>query len=99
MRLLPPSSQVAQDSIELAGRPFLSLKGPELRRVRGAVISLVYQDSAVLNPVLRVGDHLVEVLRAHDAWPRRRYREKAIALLEDMELSDLVRIYRAYPQR
>jgi oligopeptide/dipeptide ABC transporter ATP-binding protein len=99
MRLLPPSSQVAQGSIELAGRPFLSLKRPELRRVRGAVISLVYQDSAVLNPVLRVGDHLVEVLRAHYAWPRRRYREKAIALLEDMELSDVDRIYRAYPHQ
>jgi oligopeptide/dipeptide ABC transporter ATP-binding protein len=99
MRLLPPSSQVVRGSVELGGRPFLSLDERELRKVRGAGISLIYQDSAVLNPVLRVGDHLVEVLRAHNSWPRRRYRENAIALLEDMGLKDVDRIYAAYPHQ
>jgi oligopeptide/dipeptide ABC transporter ATP-binding protein len=99
MRLLPSSSRVVEGSIEFEGRPFLSLDEQELRKMRGARISLIYQDSAVLNPVLRVGEHLVEVLRAHYSWPRRRYREKAIALLEDMELPDTDRIYAAYPHQ
>jgi oligopeptide/dipeptide ABC transporter ATP-binding protein len=99
MRLLPSRSQVVQGSIEFGGRPVLSLGERELRKIRAGSISLIYQDSAVLNPVLRVGDHLVEVLRAHHTWPRRRYREKAIALLEDMELSDVDRIYKAYPHQ
>jgi oligopeptide/dipeptide ABC transporter ATP-binding protein len=99
MRLLPSSSRVVEGSIEFEGRPFLSLDEQELRKMRGARISLIYQDSAVLNPVLRVGEHLVEVLRAHYSWPRRHYREKAIALLEDMELPDTDRIYAAYPHQ
>jgi oligopeptide/dipeptide ABC transporter ATP-binding protein len=99
MRLLPASSRVVRGSIELEGRPFLSLGERELQKVRGAGIALIYQDSAVLNPVLRVGDQLVEVLRAHYNWPRRRYREKAVALLEDMEFSDEDRIYAAYPHQ
>jgi oligopeptide/dipeptide ABC transporter ATP-binding protein len=99
MRLLPSSFQIIQGSIEFAGRPLLSLDEAELQTIRGARISLIYQDSAVLNPVLRIGDHLVEVLRAHCNWPQRRYREKAIALLEDMELLDVDRIYAAYPHQ
>jgi oligopeptide/dipeptide ABC transporter ATP-binding protein len=99
MRLLPSSSRVVEGSIEFEGRPFLLLDEQELRKMRGAKISLIYQDSAVLNPVLRVGEHLVEVLRAHYNWPRRRYRERAIALLEDVELPDPDRIYAAYPHQ
>jgi peptide/nickel transport system ATP-binding protein len=99
MRLLPACFHVVQGSIEFAGRPLLSLGERELQTIRGARISLIYQDSAVLNPVLRVGAHLVEVLRAHRSWPRRRYREEAMALLEDMELPDVDRIYAAYPHQ
>ena len=99
MRLLPSSSRVVQGSIEFEGRTLLSLGDRELRKMRGARISHIDQDSAVLNPVLRVGDYLVEVLRAHNSWPHRRYQEKAIALLEDMELRDVGRIYRAYPHQ
>jgi oligopeptide/dipeptide ABC transporter ATP-binding protein len=99
MRLLPSCFQVIQGSIEFVGRPLLSLGERELRTIRGARISLIYQDSAVLNPVLRVGDHLVEVLRAHYSWPQCRYRERAMTLLEDMELLDVDRIYAAYPHQ
>jgi oligopeptide/dipeptide ABC transporter ATP-binding protein len=99
MRLLPSSSQVVEGSVEFEGRPFLGMDEHELRKTRGSKISLIYQDSAVLNPVLRVGDHLVEVLRAHYSWPRRRYREKALALLKDMDLPEVERIYAAYPHQ
>lgn len=99
MRLLPSSARVVQGSIEFAGHSLLSVGERELQKIRGAGISIIYQDSGVLNPVLRVGNHLVEVLRAHYKWPRRRYREKAIALLEDMELREVERIYAAYPHQ
>jgi len=99
MRLLPSSSQVVEGSVEFEGRPFLSVDEHELRKMRGSRIALIHQDSAVLNPVLRVGNHLEEVLRAHYSWSRRRYREKAIALLKDMELPDVERIYAAHPHQ
>ena len=99
MRMLPPSGQVVEGSVEFEGRPLLSVDERELRRIRGSRISLIYQDAAVLNPVLRVGDQLVEIVRAHHRWPRQRLREKAIALLEDVELRDVDRIYAAYPHQ
>jgi oligopeptide/dipeptide ABC transporter ATP-binding protein len=99
MCLLPSSCQVVEGSIEFEGRRLLALDERELRKIRGARISVISQDSAVLNPVLRVGDHLVEVLRAHHSWSRRRYRQKAITLLEEMELLDVDRIYAAYPHQ
>jgi oligopeptide/dipeptide ABC transporter ATP-binding protein len=99
MRMLPPSGHVVEGSVVFEGRPLLSVGEREFRRIRGSRISLIYQDAAVLNPVLRVGDQLVEILRAHHRWPRQRLREKAIALLEDVELRDVDRIYAAYPHQ
>ncbi len=96
LRLLPPSTQVVQGSIEFEGRPLLALSERELREVRGARISMIYQDSAVLNPVLRVGEQIAEVLRAHHKWPRS---PKAMSLLEQMELPDANRVYAAYPHQ
>ena len=99
LRLLPSGGRVTQGSIEFAGRPLLSLSERDLRKIRGAGLSLIYQDSTVLNPVLRVGDQLAENLRAHYRWPSQRYRERAMTLLEDMELRDAGRIYAAYPHQ
>ena len=99
MRLLPPTDHVIQGSIEFEGRPLLSLAESELRKIRGSRMSLIYQDSSVLNPVLRVGEQLVEVVRAHNRWTRRHCRERAVALLEEVELRPVDRIYSAYPHQ
>jgi peptide/nickel transport system ATP-binding protein len=98
LRLLPASSWV-EGSIEFNGVPLLTLQENELQKIRGAKISLVYQDSSVLNPVLRVGDQIVEVLRAHRTWTRQQYREKAISLLQEVEMRDAERIYAAFPHQ
>jgi len=99
LRLLPSYGRVVEGSVEFAGHPLLTLGESELQAIRGAGLSLIYQDSAVLNPVLRVGDQLVELLRAHYAWPQRLYRERAMAILEDVELRDVDRIYASYPHQ
>ena len=77
----------------------LTLQENDLRKIRGSRISLVYQDSSVLNPVLRVGDQIVEVLRAHFNWTSRQYRDKVISLLQDVEMRDAERIYAAFPHQ
>jgi oligopeptide/dipeptide ABC transporter ATP-binding protein len=97
--LIPPRGAVLRGSIEFEGRSLLDLEEPELRKIRGSRISLIYQDSTVLNPVLRVGTQLVEVLRAHNDWSKRRCREKAMALLEDVDLRDVDRTFAAYPHQ
>lgn len=97
MGLLPRAEYLVEGSIRFDRVNLLSLKESELRRIRGAQVSLVHQDSAVLTPVLRVGEQIVEVLRAHRKWSRQQYRDKAISLLEDLEIADPERIYTAYP--
>ena len=99
LRLLPPSFRVAGGSIQFEGRPLLSINESELRKIRGARISVIYQDSTVLNPVMRVGDQVVEVLRAHRDWSNQRCREEARLLLEEVELEDVDRVYTSYPHQ
>jgi peptide/nickel transport system ATP-binding protein len=99
LRLLPASSCVVEGSVEFEGVSLLGLRENELRKIRGSRISVVHQDSSVLNPVLRVGDQIVEVLRAHRAWTKRQYRDKAMSLLQEMEMEDAERIYAAFPHQ
>ncbi len=98
LRLLPPSSRV-EGVIEFDGLSLLSLGEKALRSVRGDRISLVHQDSNVLNPVRRVGEQLVDVLRAHRPWSRQKCREEAFSLLKQMDLEPVTRIYSAYPHQ
>jgi oligopeptide/dipeptide ABC transporter ATP-binding protein len=97
--LLPASSSVVEGTIEFEGVPLLTLREQEMQRVRGAKISVVYQDSSVLNPVLRVGDQIVEVLQAHLDWGRQRCKQRACSLLEDLEMGDAERVYAAFPHQ
>ena len=97
--LLPASSRVVEGAIEFEGVPLLALQENDLRKIRGSRISLVYQDSSILNPLLRAGDQIVEVLRAHFNWTSRQYRDRAISLLQDVEMRDAERIYVAFPHQ
>jgi oligopeptide/dipeptide ABC transporter ATP-binding protein len=98
LRLLPASSCV-EGSIEFKGVSLLTLQENELRKIRGSRISLVYQDPSVLNPVLRVGDQIVEVLRAHLNWTMPQYRERAMSLLQEVEMRDAERVYASFPHQ
>jgi ABC-type glutathione transport system ATPase component len=81
-------------SVRLAGRELLGLSEPELRRVRGASVSLILQDPMLaLNPVLRVGFQVREAMRAHGiAAPVE-------PLLETVGLEPSRRLLRAYPHQ
>jgi oligopeptide/dipeptide ABC transporter ATP-binding protein len=99
LRLLPASSCRVEGSIEFEGLRLLTLQENELRSIRGSRIALVHQDDSVLNPVMRVGDQIVEVLRAHLTWTRQQYRDKAMSLLQEVEMRDAERIYAAFPHQ
>jgi peptide/nickel transport system ATP-binding protein len=99
LRLLPPTARLAGGSVGFGGRDLLLLNEKQLREVRGAKISLVYQDSGVLNPVIKVGDQVTEVVRAHHAWPRQRVREAAQAAFTAVGLGGSDRFYSSYPHQ
>ena len=96
--LLPSNAQIESGSIRLRGRELLGLGERELQKVRGKEVSLVFQEPGIaLNPVLHAGQQVVEVLRAHNSWSRKRCREEAESVLDQVRLSDVARVYSAYP--
>jgi len=99
LRLLPPGARLAEGSVGFRGRDLLLLNERQLREVRGAQISLIYQDSSVLNPVIKVGDQVTEVIRAHHVCTRQRAREEAQAALKTVGLAGSDRIYNSYPHQ
>jgi len=94
--LLPDATRVSCDSIFFRGRDLCSLDESEFREVRGAEVAIIYQDSSVLNPVIRVGNQVSEVLRAHRKCTKRQAREEVQAIFSAIGLRDFDRIYNAY---
>ncbi len=100
LRLLPPNARVARGSVRFRGKDLFAHKESELRKVRGAEISMVFQEpSLALSPVMRVGDQIAQVIRAHRAWSGGRSREEAEWMLAQVHLRDAARIYDAYPHQ
>jgi len=96
--LLPKAARATRGSIRLQGQELLDLPEGRLEAVRGAEISLIFQEPGIaLNPVMRVGDQIAEVLRAHRPWNRRRCREEAEGLLAEVGLPEPARLSLAYP--
>ena len=83
MRLLPqPMGSVLDGSVCFDGVDLLQLPDREMRRMRGARLSMIFQEPmTALNPVHRIGKQLTEVFGLHTKLPPREAREKSIELL------------------
>jgi oligopeptide/dipeptide ABC transporter ATP-binding protein len=67
MRLVPPPGRIVEGSIHLKDKHILELSEAEMRDLRGTQISYVFQDPMMsLNPLKKIGDHFVEMIRTHD---------------------------------
>ncbi len=95
--LLPPSAELS-GQIVFEGTDLLGLRGAALDKVRGARIGFVAQNPrAALEPVTRVGDQLVRLIRAHSSLSASAARERAIEVLTAVGIPDPQARYRAYP--
>jgi ABC-type glutathione transport system ATPase component len=84
-------------SVRFKSNELLSLDERSLQALRGASISLVFQEPAVaLNPVMRVGDQVAEVFRAHRSWSRHRCRAEAESMLTRVGFVETNRICASY---
>jgi oligopeptide/dipeptide ABC transporter ATP-binding protein len=96
LRLVEPG-RIAGGAIRFEGRDLLALPEREMRRVRGGRIGMAFQEaSAALNPVMRVGAHVVEAIRVHRRVSRREAWAEAERLLAAVSLPDPARQARAY---
>jgi oligopeptide/dipeptide ABC transporter ATP-binding protein len=98
MGLLPPNAIVRTGEITFGGRSILRMKEPELRQMRGAKFSMIFQDPMKsLDPVYTVGDQISEALREHKAVSKEDARDASISILKQVEFPSPERIYRSYP--
>ncbi|WP_436778005.1 ABC transporter ATP-binding protein [Yinghuangia sp. YIM S09857] len=106
-RMLPTGGRVTAGAVLLdgpggAGPPLdlAAASGTELRRVRGARIGMVFQDPMTsLNPLLTVGRHLDEAMRAHGRGDRRARAARAAELLDMVGIPDAARRMRDHPHQ
>ena len=100
LKLLPTDARYDSGTIHFRSRDLLALPESELRRIRGAEIALIPQDPALaLNPVMRVGDQIAEVLRAHMGMTRRDRRTRVEELFSEVGFDQPRLIYLAYPHQ
>ncbi len=97
--LLPENSRI-RGSIKLDGRELTGLKPQQMRKVRGAQIAVIFQEPmTALNPVYTIGSQIVETLRIHYGMSPHEARERALELLEMVELPDPLKAYNSYPHQ
>ncbi len=97
--LLPPTASVT-GRISFEGVDLLRAERSHLRRVRGRRISFVFQEPMTsLNPVLRIGRQIEEVVREHLDVSRRSARERVIELLDLVHIPDPRRRVDEYPHQ
>lgn len=97
MGLLPANAQ-ASGSVELAGHQVLGASDAELSRVRGDVVSMVFQEPmTALDPTMPCGRQVAEVLRLHQDLPRGSARDRVVEMLQRVGLPRPERIADAYP--
>jgi oligopeptide/dipeptide ABC transporter ATP-binding protein len=95
--LLPKSAQVTGE-VRFHGDDLVAMRERELRTIRGAGISMIFQDPMTyLNPVLKVGEQLTETLRRHTGLDRRQRRARAVELLGQVGIASAERRLRQYP--
>jgi peptide/nickel transport system ATP-binding protein len=101
LRLIRPPGRIVDSSrIALDGTDLMSLDAESLRQVRGSRVSMVFQEPmTALNPVLRIGDQIAEVLRVHENTPGKEARERAIEMLRLVGLSDPGARFDQYPHQ
>ena len=100
--LLPPENSIIHPGSEIiyGGRNLVGLPARELRALRGADISMIFQEPMTsLNPVFTVGFQLEEVLRLHRGMAGNAARKRAIALLDEVGIPDPSYKINAFPSQ
>ncbi|OZI46544.1 ABC transporter ATP-binding protein [Bordetella genomosp. 5] len=98
LRLLPDAGRVVAGQVELGGTDLNGLSEAGMRRVRGGQIGIIFQEPATsLNPVMRVGNQIVETLTAHTGLRGAAARERAIHWLRRVGIPEPERRVDDYP--
>ncbi|MEI7844853.1 MAG: ABC transporter ATP-binding protein [Chloroflexota bacterium] len=84
MRILPdPPAKVRSGAIILDGEDLLKISEKEMRKIRGQKVSMIFQDPmTALNPIMKVGEQIAEVIKLHNDITWREAKARAVKMLE-----------------
>jgi len=101
MRIIPtPPGSIDQGRIVFEGRDILTLAEKEMEAIRGARISMIFQEPMTsLNPAFTVGDQIAEVFRFHQGLDGKSAWREAGRMLERVEIPDPERRAESYPHQ
>ena len=100
MRLTPPGSSKIEGSIKLAGQELLTLPEPQMRRIRGNDVAMIFQEPMTsLNPVLTIGFQIAEALILHRNMSRSEAEAETVRLLEKVRIPAAKSRFHEYPHR
>ena len=95
-----PPGKIVSGEILFAGKDLLKLKKKELQDLRGKGIAMIFQDPMTsLNPVLTIGEQIIETLLRHTSLSRKKAREKSFRLLEQVEIPSPKQKLDQYPHQ
>lgn len=98
LRVVDPPGETVSGEIIFKGENLLKVSEREMRQIRGAQISLIFQDPTTsLDPVYTIGDQLTEAYRVHHRVSDSRARERAIEVLRLVGISDAEGTLDKYP--
>jgi len=100
LRLLPGNGEIERGVVLFEGQDILKAERRTLRRIRGARISVIFQEpSLALHPMIRIGEQIKDVLAAHESSGRGAMRQKTLQLLAEVFPVDAARIAESYPHQ
>ncbi len=100
MGLLKYPAKVTEGSVRLCGREITCLPEKERRRIRGAEISMIFQEPMTsLNPVMRVGRQVEEAILLHEDCSREEARRRALEMFREVEIPEPESRLRCFPHQ
>ncbi|MFZ6764376.1 MULTISPECIES: ABC transporter ATP-binding protein [Acetobacterales] len=101
MGLLPrPPARIVSGSVRFAGQELTGLSERQMQKVRGPGIAMIFQEPMTsLNPVFRIGEQIMETIRAHERLSPRALRDRALRMLEKVGIPSAARRMDDYPHQ
>ncbi|MBY3131398.1 ABC transporter ATP-binding protein [Rhizobium laguerreae] len=98
MGLTPKHGIVTADKLNFSGIDLINASAGERRRLRGKRIAMILQDPKYsLDPVMSIGRQICETLRTHEKVGKAEARERALAMLEAVQIRDAKRVFDLHP--
>ena len=99
-RLIYPPGKIVEGEVIFAGKDLLKLEEENLRLLRGAKISYIFQEPATsLNPIFSIGEQIVETIKLHQKKNSSRAKEETIRLLKQVGISSPEQRFDNYPHQ